>query len=156
MEQVQTQDIPGASEARTTESQTLPEELTVARETDEPKMVITNKDGDDGGPVMDDGVDQLVDLHEDNQIKDQYGGLDERGGSVGYVGDPAQGAAGIPEIPDMIPDLGIDGAGPPDIEIPDLGLPGLDQESELADLAESAAFGADGRVSAGDGLGEPP
>lgn len=146
MEREAAQKVPEASVARSAESQTVPEGVGAERDDGELKMVMTDKDGGSDRPVMDDGVDQVVDLHEDNQIKDQFGGLDERGESVGYQGDPAGGADGIPEIPGMIPDLTMDGFGKGGGKEVDAGLPGLDQEGELGDLADAAAPGGDATV----------
>jgi len=150
LEQTKAEQVPDISAGATAESQSVPDLETVERDDGEPKLVMHKEGEEDSGPDMDDGYEQAGDLKEPNQVSSQFGSAgDPTKGSVGYVGDPAQEAGEIPEIPDMIPDLGIDGAGPPDIDIPDLGLPGLDQESELAGLADSAAFGADGRISAG-------
>jgi hypothetical protein len=129
------------------ETASEPDLETVHRDGDEPEMVIKDSNADDKFN-MDDGLEQANDLKEPNQVSGQYGSAgDPTKGSVGYVGDPAQGAGVIPEIPDMIPDLEIGGAGEPDREIPDLGLPGLDEESEVQGLAGSVAHGADPRIS---------
>jgi len=149
LEQTQAEQTTDASGARTEESQTLPEDLVVDQEADEPKLIITDPDGDDGKLDLDDGMKQAGDFREDTKISDQYKNMvDERGGAEGYLG----GDKGGELIPDKELGLGmdgmLDGSGR---DMVDAGLPGPDQLGELGDLKDAAGFGGgDGRLSTKD------
>jgi len=131
------------------ETASVPDIETVERNDGEMKFAKDGGEDDKFNP--DDVYEQAQDLKEPNQVSGQYGSAgDPIKGSGDYMGDPAQGAIGIPDIPGNIPDLGNftpgQGGG---MEPGDLGGPGvgLDQEGELGGLAGAAAFGGgDSRV----------
>ena len=72
--------------------------MTVERDSEEPKLVMRDSDGEGDKFNPDDGYEQAVDLKEPNQVSGQYGNEgDPKHGSVGFQGDPAQDGIGIPE-----------------------------------------------------------
>jgi len=150
MERAAAETAPETSTARTVESQKLPEDMVVERDSDEPKLVIRDADGDDGGLKMDEGLDQVTDFKEPNQVTGQYGDEgDPAKGDVSYQGDPAHAAEGILEIPGMDKDLMGVMTGKGGGKEVDAGLPGMDQDGERGDLADAAAPGGDANVGIG-------
>ena len=141
--------VPASEQAEQTQSAAVPELETVKRDDDETKLVKDGGDDDKFNP--DDGLKQAGDIREDTDISNQYGDdVIETGDGVDTLRDPARAGVGIPDIPDLIPDLGSitpgTGGG---IEPGDLGGPGvgLDLEGEREDLAGAAVFGGgDSRV----------
>jgi len=142
---------PETPKAATAETASVPNLETVHREGDEPKLVITDPDADDGSFNPDDSYDQAGDIREDTRISDQYGGVvDERGGAVGYLGESGRAVEGIPEIPGA--DLDITGAltgrgGPGEVDLPFEDKFTTDTENEILGLAGSAAPGANPLIS---------
>ena len=74
------------------------------RDGSETKLVKDGGDDDKFDP--DDGLKQAGDIREDTDISNQYGDdVIETGDGVDTLRDPAKPADGVPDIPNMIPDL---------------------------------------------------
>ena len=120
-------------------------------------LVMRDPDGSDGSPEIDYGGlenTESSDLSKPTDISDAYGPDGMRGANqgegVGYLGDmmgdPTGSGIEIPGGDVEIPGMDPHGGGG---EMVDPGLPGIDQEGEMAGLAGMAAPGADGRISDG-------
>ena len=154
-EQVHAEQVPVAEAAAQQEAQVIPDQHDGDGGYDD--RIIVNLDGSDDGPQLDTGgVEEVIDLHKPNQVKD---GFDPTGGmqggaqadDVGYQ-DPGS-AFGLedPSRTHDVPEAG-PGGGPPGRDIP--GLPGQDDMegwAERPDLRGAAAAGGDPRVGADTG-----